>query len=187
MLGIARWFVYGKHPCFADFFSIGEHSQIALAYKNWVIRGYEKYLQTNSGCRQNCSYRFWSKGGDEELLTVGLLQSSSDSVGRSFPLLVLGIVVLPSWHKKWRTLQQQLDDVWIALEEAAVGNHYKAPQNIIMALEERGFPAFSLVSCLEPVPCACFTGGCAGSNLEIFFDRPLTTDDFLLLYRGVST
>jgi type VI secretion system ImpM family protein len=179
-----RWFAFGKHPSFADFFSVGEHSQLTLAYKNWVVRGYEKYLRTHSRCREGCAYRFWSKGSDQDLLAIGLLQSSVDSVGRCFPLLLIGIAALPSWQKQWRSLQQQLEGAWVSLEEAAAGFDYKAPRDIIMVLEKRRFPALSLTPCHESAPSAFFTGRCADSNLELFLDRPLATDDFLLLFRG---
>lgn len=179
-----KWHVYGKHPKFPDFFSIGNDTQFAVAYKKWVTQGFEKYIN-NQGChKQTCSYRFWNKGDSAETLAPGLLRSSVDSLGRPFPLLFIGTAVLPCWQKQWDDLDKLLDETWVGLEKIA-GDGHVTLQDISADLEKISFPVLSK-QCLQQTsglaPNAFFTGGCGGEITMVRFTNPLTTQDFFRLW-----
>lgn len=179
-----RWFIYGKHPKFADYFIIGEDTQFTAAYTKWVTLGFQKHMNDNGAFEQICSYRFWSQGDNDRTLAVGLLQSSSDSLKRPFPLLFIGIALLPGWRKYWCDLDKQLVGIWARVEEIAAGRP-DSLQNILADLIKIPLPVLSECAsrqhCPDSTPNAVFIGGCRGRSTQIRFAHPLTKQDFVLL------
>jgi type VI secretion system ImpM family protein len=180
-----KWFVYGKHPKFADFFSIGDETKFTVAYTKWVALGFQQHINNQGVCEQICSYRFWSKGDSSQSLAVGLLRSSADSLGRPFPLLFIGTSLLPFWQKQWYDLDKQLDQIWTGVEKIA-GDGQKTLQDILTDLAKISLPVLAEFSyrqqCSEATPNAVFTGGCEGGVTQIRFVNPLTTQDFIRLW-----
>ena len=180
-----KWFVYGKHPMFADYFSIGEQTHFAAAYRKWVAFGYQQYINSGGFGKKVCSYRFWSKADSTTSVAVGLLQSSTDSLGRPFPLLLIGTVQLSSWQKMWSAFADTLENVWVGLEKIA-GERYQSIQDISTDLSRISLPALpehhSLQPSSEAVPNAVFTGGSKEKSTVIRFSGPLTTQDFVRLW-----
>jgi type VI secretion system ImpM family protein len=181
------WFVYGKHPKFADYFSIGDDTQFTAAYTKWVVLGFQQYIRNKGAYEQICSYRFWSKADSSQTLAVGLLRSSTDSLGRPFPLLFIGTALLPYWQKRWNILDKLLDQVWAGVETIA-GDGHASLQNISAGLAKISLPVLvehkNLQQCSEAAPNAVFTGGCGGRReiTRICFTNPLTTQDFIQLW-----
>jgi type VI secretion system ImpM family protein len=180
-----RWFIYGKHPKFADYFTIGEDTQFTAAYKKWVTLGFQKHMNDKGTCEQVCSYRFWSQGDSDQTLAVGLLQSSTDSLRRPFPLLFIGIAQLPGWQKHWDNFDKQLVQIWESVEEIARGRH-DSLQNISAELTKISAPVLSEYKhrqhCSDSTPNAVFTGGCGEKSTQFRFSRPLTKQDFAGLW-----
>jgi type VI secretion system ImpM family protein len=180
-----RWFVYGKHPKFADYFSIGDDTQFTAAYTKWVSLGFQKYITCKGSYKRTCSYRFWSQGDSDQTLAVGLLQSSTDSLRRPFPLLFIGITQLPGWQKHWHDLDKQLVQIWERVEEIARGSH-DSLQNISAELTRISVPVLSEYKhrrhCSDSAPNAIFTGGCGEKRTQFRFTRPLTKQDFVGLW-----
>ncbi len=180
-----KWFVYGKHPMFADYFSLGEQTHFAMAYRKWVTFGYQQYINSGGPGKQVCSYRFWSKGDSTTSVAVGLLQSSADSLGRPFPLLLMGTVQLSSWRKVWPAFAGALENLWAGLEKIA-GERYPLLQDISTELSRISLPALPERHSAQPgpeaVPNAVFTGGSKEKSTVIRFTGPLTTQDFVRLW-----
>jgi type VI secretion system protein VasJ len=170
---------------FADYFSIGEQTHFAAAYRNWVTFGYQQYIQSGGSGKQICSYRFWSKGDSTVSVAVGLLQSSVDSLGRPFPLLLIGTVQLSSWQKMWPAFADALGNVWADLEKIAA-ERYPSLQDIPAELSRISLPALPEGHFAQPgpeaAPNAVFTGGSKEKSTVIRFTGPLTTLDFIRLW-----
>jgi type VI secretion system ImpM family protein len=180
-----RWFIYGKHPDFADYLRIGEDTQFTAAYTKWVSRGFQKYIDDKGICEQVCSYRFWSRGDSETTLAAGLLWSSRDSLGRPFPLLFMGITSLSGWQDCWPDLDGQLMPIWERIEEMAAGK-LGSPKDLFTSLHHISLPVASgnkrRQACSETPPNAVFIGGCKGEiSRQIRFTHPLTKQDFVRL------
>jgi hypothetical protein len=170
---------------FADYFSIGEQTHFAAAYRKWVTFGYQQYINSGGDGKQVCSYHFWSKGDSTTSVAVGLLQSSADNLGRPFPLLLIGTVQLSSWQKIWPEFADALENVWAELGKIAT-ERYQSLQGISMDLSRISLPALPERHSLQPgseaVPNAVFTGGSKEKSTVIRFSGPLTTQDFVRLW-----
>ena len=175
---------------FADYFSIGDQTHFAVAYKKWVTLGYQHYIGNGGDGKQVCSYRFWSKGDSTTSLAVGLLRSSSDTLGRPFPLLLIGTGQLPCWQKMWCVLTNTLENIWAELEKIA-GQRDQSLQDISTDLSKISLPALSLhqytETCPEAVPNAVFTEGYREKSTVIRFTGPLTRQDFIQLWSFKSS
>ncbi len=170
---------------FADYFSIGEQTHFAVAYRKWVTFGYQQYINSGGCGKQVRSYRFWSRGDSTASVAVGLLQSSADSLRRPFPLLLIGTVQLSSWQKVWPAFADTLENLWADLEKIAA-ERYPSLQDIQAELSRISLPALPEGHSLQPgpeaVPNAVFTGGSKEKSTVIRFTGPLTTQDFVRLW-----
>jgi len=111
-----KWLACGKHPVAADFFQVGHESSIGLSFCRWAQAGYEKTVNRNGQSQQLHSWRFWAKGNGRNDLLLGLLRDNSDSRGRQYPLLMLGIGALKGWTVSWQHLPQACESVWQSIE-----------------------------------------------------------------------
>ena len=59
-----------------------------------------------------CSWRFWAKGANKKALVCGVARDSSDSVGRPYPLLVVGTGPLADWEDEWELLPAACENTW---------------------------------------------------------------------------
>jgi type VI secretion system protein VasJ len=121
MLGIGRpnkkwhWGVCGKHPVARDYFKISKPLPAFDALENWVQRGYAEVLKRPGHDAAVCSWRFWAKGVKKELIT-GIVKDSCDTMGRPFPLLILGTGFLDGWERCWECLPVFFEKLWESLE-----------------------------------------------------------------------
>jgi type VI secretion system protein VasJ len=74
------------------------------------------------------SWRFWARGGGKEELALGLLRGSCDSIGRPYPLLILGQGPLPGWEGNWDLLTLACDGSWRQMEELAREQNATVPE-----------------------------------------------------------
>lgn len=111
-----QWSIFGKHPIASDFFKLGEETPLFKLFSEWVEKGYQMYLQKEKSMRNPHSWRFWARGSQKEHLVCGVVRDSSDRVGRSFPLLILGAGVLYGWEDHWDLLPFACENAWNQIE-----------------------------------------------------------------------
>ncbi|MCP4117512.1 MAG: type VI secretion system-associated protein TagF [Desulfobacteraceae bacterium] len=124
MLGLSRknvpwqWSVTGKHPAFGDYLHHNLDSPMVKAFSAWVERGMAQRKQQQVNDRY-FSYRFWTRGGKKHSLVCGIVKDSSDTMGRSYPLVIMGSGTIHGWEKRWNTVFQAFDPVLREFEEIA--------------------------------------------------------------------
>jgi type VI secretion system protein VasJ len=112
-----KWAACGKHPAAKDYFAFRVEIPLMMAFSQWVQRGYREFAGSNKKAYGQSSWRFWSRGTSKGELLCGLLKDSSDSIGRPYPLLVMGSGVIKGWENGWATLFQALGPVWNQMEQ----------------------------------------------------------------------
>lgn len=121
------WAAYGKHPVVKDFFRVGGSFPLAKGFSDWVENGHRILSSKKHGSPDLCSWRFWAKGAGKETLVCGLVRDSSDSVGRLYPLLVVGTGPLEGWEGNWDLLPLACERTWDQIEylSTLVVNDYR--------------------------------------------------------------
>ncbi|NOR25966.1 MAG: type VI secretion system-associated protein TagF [Desulforhopalus sp.] len=115
-----QWDVAGKHPVARDFFALGQPSLMAEAFTEWIRRGAESLAFTSKELLvHSCSWRFWAKTPQAGVLACGVIRNSCDSVGRPFPLLVMGTGKLENWEDNWELLPFACEGSWRQMEQLA--------------------------------------------------------------------
>jgi type VI secretion system protein VasJ len=150
MLGITRadqdwrWVAYGKHPSVKDFFSIGLDFQLAAIFSDWIKMGYPALAERRKSIQGLCSWRFWARGAQKNDLICGLLRDSYDSLGRPYPLLIIGTGPLPSWEDHWDILPSVCEKTWQQIEYFSTHkfNDLKKIENDMLKIRPP-FPAWS--------------------------------------------
>ena len=113
------WTAVGKHPAATDYIRLGEASALLDALAEWTAKGYDELLRADNRPQGTYSWRFWLRGVKKGSLICGLGRDSSDSIGRPFPLLIMGEGFVKGWEKKWAMLPQRLNRIWKQLEYIA--------------------------------------------------------------------
>ena len=85
-----HWSAFGKHPAAADYFRLGYSSPFVDGLTKWVESGYRLLAERSDTPPPFCSWRFWARGFGRESLVLGVVRVSSDSLGRPYPLLIMG-------------------------------------------------------------------------------------------------
>ena len=122
MLGLTKakcnweWTAYGKHPAASDYFHIGGSDPMVKAFFGWLEAGYQKLLSSKTERKQLHSWRFWSQGMKKDTIACGVCRDSSDSLGRPYPLTVMGVGALPEWKDHWDLLPAVFDSIWAQIE-----------------------------------------------------------------------
>jgi type VI secretion system protein VasJ len=111
-----QWTAVGKHPCAKDYFYLGSISPAVKAFEGWIEKGYHTLLTSRKGESFSNSWRFWAKGNKKGQILCGLGRDSSDSLGRPYPLLVMGNGTLVGWEKNWDLLSFVFEDTWTQME-----------------------------------------------------------------------
>lgn len=114
-----RWSAFGKHPAAADYFRLGEGTPFVEGLTKWVESGYRLLTGTGGATPPFCSWRFWARGFGRESLVLGVVRVSSDSLGRPYPLLVMGSGPLEGWEERWDLLPFAGEQSWCQIEYLA--------------------------------------------------------------------
>ena len=130
MLGLRRkkgaypgwqWHVSGKHPAAGDFFALGVRNAVTDAFSAWIRRGAEEMAgKSRDILIRSRSWRFWARSAEKGMLACGVIRNSSDSAGRPFPLLVMGMGRLHKWENNWDLLPFACETAWSQMEKLAV-------------------------------------------------------------------
>jgi type VI secretion system protein VasJ len=110
------WCVRGKHPGLKDYFSLGADSPMLAAFADWIEKGYRGLAEHSSSLGSLISYRFWLGGPHPGALVCGVVKDSSDSVGRPYPLILIGMGPLRDWENHWDQLPMAFEAAWCQLE-----------------------------------------------------------------------
>ena len=129
MLGLGKikntwdWAICGKHPVARDYLRIGLTTSLLAAFESWFEKGYRRRLRNHGPVRSVNSWRFWAKGLRKGNLVCGLGKDSSDSLGRQYPLLIMGNGSLDGWEMEWDLLHNVFEKTWNQIETIS-SRHY---------------------------------------------------------------
>ena len=113
------WGACGKHPLARDFFYAGPKDHFIQAVAEWVKNGYQRLAQPARTGNEFCSWRFWARGHKKGGLSCGVIRDSSDSIGRPFPLMIMGSGPLKGWEEQWDLLPKVCEETWGQMEYMA--------------------------------------------------------------------
>jgi type VI secretion system protein VasJ len=122
MLGLGKskntwkWAACGKHPVAKDYFRVNLNTPLLAAFESWVEKGYLALNSRSTSARRVYSWRFWAKGIKKGSLICGVGKDSSDSIGRPYPLLIMGDGTLDGWEKHWDLLHHAFAKTWDQIE-----------------------------------------------------------------------
>lgn len=116
------WSASGKHPVARDFFRIGQDSAIGSSMSEWVNKGFSQLKADMKTGRSPRFWRFWARGGAKNELVCGILRDSCDSMGRFYPILVLGAGTVSSWEEHWDLLPFACEPTWKRIEYLCTRN-----------------------------------------------------------------
>jgi type VI secretion system protein VasJ len=111
-----NWAAFGKHPSVKDYFQLGKDLLIFRSFSNWMEKGYKTLCSNDMADREPVAWRFWAKGTEKDHIVCGVLRDSSDSLGRPYPLLIIGNGYLKDWGKYWDLLPFAFEKPWSRVE-----------------------------------------------------------------------
>lgn len=114
-----EWIACGKHPVARDFFFVGREFPLARSFSEWMEKGFETFSEKNTTISTGASWRIWARGPRAGSLVCGLIRDSSDSLGRSYPFLVMGSGPLKGWEEQWDLLPFACEKTWEQIEYLA--------------------------------------------------------------------
>lgn len=114
-----KWSAFGKHPVSRDYFKIGPEVPLFQAFYSWIEGGYLKLRREQESNAKYYSWRFWAKGPKKGSLICGVVRDSSDTIGRQYPLMILGYGRLKGWEDNWDILPFALEEIWGHMEHLA--------------------------------------------------------------------
>ncbi len=115
-----HWSAFGKHPAAKDYFRSGESHPLIKGFSDWIEMGYQTWTSKGFISSEPCSWRFWARGGQRENVVCGLIRDSSDSLGRPYPLLIMGTGPLKDWEKYWDLLPFAFEGTWNQMESLSI-------------------------------------------------------------------
>jgi type VI secretion system protein VasJ len=135
MLGLGKlkntwdWAACGKHPVARDYLRIGLTTSLLVAFESWIEEGYQILKNRQTSDKSLYSWRFWAKGIKKGSLVCGVAKESSDSIGRPYPLLVMGDGILEGWEEDWDLLHDVFENTWDQIE-SIFSKHYDDLKNL---------------------------------------------------------
>ena len=99
-----KWTAFGKHPVAGDYFYAGADDPFFQAFSGWVENGYRQISTERKNATDLYSWRFWAKGAQKDTLVYGVGRDSFDTIGRPYPLVIMGTGTLADWHRNWEIL-----------------------------------------------------------------------------------
>jgi len=109
------WAAFGKHPVARDYLRIGLNTSLLVAFEGWFEKGYQN-LRKHRSIQSENSWRFWAKGLTKGNLVCGVGKDSSDSIGRQYPLLIMGDGSIEGWEEDWDLLNDAFEKTWDQIE-----------------------------------------------------------------------
>ena len=122
MLGIGKpkniwnWAACGKHPVARDYFRLNLNTSLLIAFENWIEKGFLALSNRQISTQCMYSWRFWAKGIKKGNLICGVAKDSSDTIGRPYPLLIMGDGTLDGWEEHWDLLPHAFETTWDQIE-----------------------------------------------------------------------
>ncbi len=122
MLGLGKpknrwhWAACGKHPVARDYFRLSLDTALLTAFEDWIEKGYQVLSTRQPSARSVYSWRFWAKGIKKGNLICGVAKDSSDSIGRPYPLLIMGDGMIEGWEDHWDLLPLAFETTWDQIE-----------------------------------------------------------------------
>ena len=122
MLGLVKsksswnWAAWGKHPVARDYFRVGSKDPLLKAFSDWVEKGYHMLSSKHNYSSNRYSWRFWVKGFKKDNIVCGVGRDSSDSLGRSYPIVIIGTGPLQGWDDHWDILPLACEKTWSHIE-----------------------------------------------------------------------
>jgi type VI secretion system protein VasJ len=110
------WGAYGKHPVANDYFRVGKKLPLMNLFADWVDKGYPAVASKENNLKGRCSWRFWARGSGKQDIVCGVIMNSSDSLGRPYPLLIMGTGQLKYWDDQWDLLPLAVEKTWSQIE-----------------------------------------------------------------------
>ncbi|MBC8017923.1 MAG: type VI secretion system protein TssA [Verrucomicrobia bacterium] len=114
-----QWAAFGKHPTAKDYFRIGAETPFVEGLFGWVENGYQLLTINENGTPDFCSWRFWAREAGKNSLVCGVVRVSSDSLGRPYPLVIMGSGPLRNWQENWDLLPFAAERSWRQIEYLA--------------------------------------------------------------------
>jgi type VI secretion system protein VasJ len=114
-----QWAAFGKHPAAKDYFRLGEETPFVEGLFNWVENGYQLLTTKANATPDYCSWRFWVREAGKDSLVCGVVRVSSDSLGRPYPLVIMGAGPLRNWQENWDILPFACEKTWCQIEYLA--------------------------------------------------------------------
>jgi type VI secretion system protein VasJ len=111
-----RWFACGKHPSVKDYFTTGTSTPMGVALSEWIAKGYQSLPAGNHSPGCYMSWRFWAGGSGKDTFLCGIVRDSSDSIGRPYPMLMLGTGPLSNWEAQWHLAPYVCEKTWNQME-----------------------------------------------------------------------
>ena len=99
-----------------DYFRLGVNFPLMNSFSEWIEKGYDTLVLKRKNDQIFSSWRFWAQDFGRETLICGLIRESSDSIGRPYPLLIIGNGTLNEWHTFWDLLPFACEKTWEQLE-----------------------------------------------------------------------
>jgi len=145
MLGIGKlkntwdWAACGKHPVARDYLRMGLTTSLLVAFESWFEKGYQM-LRSQRSIQSVNSWRFWAKGLKKGNLVCGVAKESSDSIGRPYPLLIMGDGILEGWEEDWDLLPHAFEKTWDQIEYISSRrfDNVKDLENEVFSIENPG-------------------------------------------------
>ena len=114
-----QWAAFGKHPAAKDYFRLGEETPFVEGLFGWVGNGYQILTAKEECASDFCSWRFWAREANKDFLVCGVARVSSDSLGRTYPLVIMGSGPLNNWLENWDLLPFSAERTWRQIEYLA--------------------------------------------------------------------
>jgi len=111
-----QWAAFGKHPTAKDYFRLGEETPFVEGLFGWVEKGYQLLTTKENATPDFCSWRFWVREAGKSSLVCGVVRVSSDSLGRPYPLVIMGAGHVRNWQENWDLLPFAAERTWRQME-----------------------------------------------------------------------
>jgi type VI secretion system protein VasJ len=136
-----NWGAYGKHPVGKDYFRAGPEDPFLHAFSDWIENGFRKLNPEKNANPLICSWRFWARGYKKGSIACGVVRDSSDSIGRPYPLLIMGTGPLKGWENHWDLLPLAFEKTWVQIEHLATGRFvdFKQMEDEVRSIKPPGF------------------------------------------------